>query len=677
MSQQQPIALLSVYDKTGLLPFAQGLVANGVKLLGSGGTAKAIRGAGMEIGDVSDITGAPEMLGGRVKTLHPAVHGGQLREYDCCKDRIQVIASSFLAGILARNIPSDTADLEAQKIAPISVVVCNLYPFNETIAKIPPPSIAEAVEEVDIGGVTLLRAAAKNHDRVVILSDPKDYDEFLAQWKQGNGSVTEDFRRRMAVKASPCKAFTHTSQYDTAISNYFRRQYASADGIASASPEDKALLTERAQQLTLRYGANPHQKPAQAYVQEGTLPFSVLSGSPGYINLLDALGSYALVAELSRAFEPAKAAAASFKHVSPAGAAVESKLSDEEIKVFDVAGVGELSPIASAYARARGADRMCSFGDFIALSHTCDVPTAKIISREVSDGIIAPGYEPAALEILKKKKGGKYCVLQVSAFERYTMDLAYEPGLTETRQVYGISLEQRRNDAKISAETFTNIVSKNKQVRTPIVESVYEHTVPPILTLASLQISSEALTDLIVATISLKYTQSNSVCFAYRGGTIGIGAGQQSRIHCTRLAGFKADAWWLRHHPRVLALEWRSGIKRADRANGTDVFVTGEIFDAPAGGSERKEWEGLFAEGKAPSPLTTEEKAEWFTEIKGRVSLASDAFFPFPDNVWRATRSGVGYFAAPGGSVMDSKVIETADGDQAVYVMTDLRLFTH
>ncbi|KDE09674.1 bifunctional purine biosynthesis protein ADE17 [Microbotryum lychnidis-dioicae p1A1 Lamole] len=618
MSQQQPIALLSVYDKTGLLPFAQGLVANGVKLLGSGGTAKAIRGAGMEIGDVSDITGAPEMLGGRVKTLHPAVHGG----------------------ILARNIPSDTADLEAQKIAPISVVVCNLYPFNETIARTPPPSIAEAVEEVDIGGVTLLRAAAKNHDRVVILSDPKDYDEFLAQWKQGNGSVTEDFRRRMAVKA-----FTHTSQYDTAISNYFRRQYASADGIASASPEDKALLTERAQQLTLRYGANPHQKPAQAYVQEGTLPFSVLSGSPGYINLLDALGSYALVAELSRAFEPAKAAAASFKHVSPAGAAVESKLSDEEIKVFDVAGVGELSPIASAYARARGADRMCSFGDFIALSHTCDVPTAKIISREVSDGIIAPGYEPTALEILKKKKGGKYCVLQI--------DLAYEPGLTETRQVYGISLEQRRNDAKISAETFTNIVSKNKQI------------------------SSEALTDLIVATTSLKYTQSNSVCFAYRGGTIGIGAGQQSRIHCTRLAGSKADAWWLRHHPRVLAFEWRSGIKRADRANGTDVFVTGEIFDAPAGGSERKEWEGLFAEGKAPSPLTMEEKAEWFTEIKGHVSLASDAFFPFPDNVWRATRSGVGYFAAPGGSVMDPKVIETADEDQAVYVMTDLRLFTH
>ncbi|BGP36345.1 bifunctional phosphoribosylaminoimidazolecarboxamide formyltransferase/IMP cyclohydrolase [Rhodotorula kratochvilovae] len=616
--QQQPVALLSVYDKAGLLPFAQGLADQGVRLLGSGGTAKAIRNAGMPIEDVSDITKYPEMLGGRVKTLHPAVHGG----------------------ILARNIPSDAADLDAQKIAPIAVVVCNLYPFNETIARIPPPSIPEAVEEVDIGGVTLLRAAAKNHDRVVILSDPKDYDEFLAQWKAGNGQVTDEFRQRMAVKA-----FSHTAAYDTSISNYFRRQYVSADAIAAAPADQKAALTERAQQLTLRYGANPHQKPAQAYVTEGKLPFSVLSGSPGYINLLDALNSYALVHELSRAFTPNKAAAASFKHVSPAGAAVESQLTADEVKVFDVDGVGELSPIASAYARARGADRMSSFGDFIALSHTCDVPTAKIISREVSDGIIAPGYEPEALDILKKKKGGKYCVLQ--------MDPSFNPSLTETRQVYGISLEQRRNDAVIDASIFSNIVSKNKDL------------------------SPQALTDLIVATTALKYTQSNSVCYAFNGGTIGLGAGQQSRIHCTRLAGSKADAWWLRHHPRVLGFQWRKGIKRADRSNGTDVFVTGEIFDAEPQGSERKEWEALFAEGQVPAPLSADEKKAWFDEIKGKVSLASDAFFPFPDNVWRATRSGVGHFAAPSGSVMDSKIIETADESNAVYVFTDLRLFTH
>ncbi|BGP12446.1 hypothetical protein JCM10213_006988 [Rhodosporidiobolus nylandii] len=613
----QPMIILSVYDKAGLLPFAEGLVEQGFRLLGSGGTAKAIRNAGMKIEDVSDITGAPEILGGRVKTLHPAVHGG----------------------ILARNIPSDQADLEAQKIAPVSVVVCNLYPFNETIARIPPPSIPEAVEEVDIGGVTLLRAAAKNHDRVTILCDPKDYPEFLAQWKAGNGQVSDEFRQRMAVKA-----FSHTAAYDTSISNYFRRQYVSADGVAAAPAEKKAELVERAQQLTLRYGANPHQKPAQAYVTEGKLPFSVLSGSPGYINLLDALNSYALVAELSQAFNPPKAAAASFKHVSPAGAAVETKLSPEEVKVFDVEGI-ELTPVASAYARARGADRMSSFGDFIALSHTCDVPTAKIISREVSDGIIAPGYEPEALEILGKKKGGKYCVLQ--------MDPSYIPGLTETRQVYGISLEQRRNDAKIDASTFGNIVSKNKNL------------------------SQEALTDLIVATTALKYTQSNSVCFAYNGGTIGLGAGQQSRIHCTRLAGSKADAWWLRHHPRVLSFKWRKGIKRADRSNGTDVFVTGEIFEAEEGGSERKEWESLFEQGEVPAPLSAEEKKQWFEQIKGKVSLSSDAFFPFPDNVWRATRSGVGHFAAPSGSVMDDKIIETTDEQNGVYVFTDLRLFTH
>lgn len=349
--------------------------------------------------------------------------------------------------------------------------------------------------------------------------------------------------------------------------------------------------------------------------------------------------------ELSRAFTPNKAAAASFKHVSPAGAAVETKLSPEEVKVFDVDGVGELSAVASAYARARGADRMSSFGDFIALSHTCDVPTAKIISREVSDGIIAPGYEPEALDILRKKKGGKYCVLQ--------MDPTYVPAVMESRHVYGITLEQRRNDAKIDASTFGNIVSKNKNL------------------------SPSALTDLIVATIALKYTQSNSVCYAYNGGTIGLGAGQQSRIHCTRLAGSKADAWWLRHHPRVLSFQWRKGIKRADRANGTDVFVTGEIFEAEEQGSERKEWEALFEAGQVPAPLSAEEKRKWFDEIRGKVSLSSDAFFPFPDNVWRARRSGVGHFAAPSGSVMDEKVIETANEDDSVYVFTDLRLFTH
>lgn len=360
-----------------------------------------------------------------------------------------------------------------------------------------------------------------------------------------------------------------------------------------------------------------------------------LSGSPGYINLLDALNSWALVKELSEGL--GLPAAASFKHVSPAGAAVGVPLSEVEAKVFGVDDLKDLSPLACAYARARGADRMSSFGDFLALSHKCDVSTAKIISREVSDGVIAPDYEPEALEILKKKKGGKYCVLQ--------MDASYVPGDVETRQVYGISVQQRRNDAKIDASLFTNVVSKNKDL------------------------PKDAVTDLIVATLALKYTQSNSVCYALNGAVIGLGAGQQSRIHCTRLAGEKADNWWLRHHPRVLALPFKKGTKRADKANAIDLFVTGEAFVASP--QERAQWESLFDE--APKPLTDEEKKEHFDAFKG-VSIASDAFFPFSDNIHRARRSGAQYIGAPNGSIMDDECVKTADEYGMVYAHTNLRL---
>ncbi|KAI0332766.1 bifunctional purine biosynthesis protein ade10 [Cubamyces sp. BRFM 1775] len=597
-----PIALLSVYDKTNLLELATGLHGAGVRLLGSGGTAKKIREAGIPIEDVSDITKAPEMLGGRVKTLHPAVHGG----------------------ILARSIPSDEADLKAQSISPISIVVCNLYPFTDTIAK-PGCTLADAVEEIDIGGVTLLRAAAKNHERVSVLSDPADYSEFLSAWKQGNGDVGQAIRSKLALKA-----FEMTAKYDDAISGYFREQYASSD-----LPTEK--LAGPVQRMALRYGANPHQKPAQAFVVEGELPFKALCGSPGYINLLDALNSYALVKELSEALN--LPAAASFKHVSPAGAAVGLELSEVEKQVYGVDDLKEpLTSLACAYARARGADRMSSFGDFIALSHPCDLATAKIISREVSDGIIAPGFSPEALDVLSKKKGGKYCVLQ--------MDPAYKPAEIETRQVYGVSLQQRRNDAKIDASLFSNIVTKNKEL------------------------SNQALTDLIVATLALKYTQSNSVAYAYRGATIGIGAGQQSRIHCTRLAGTKADLWWLRHHPRVLALPFKKGVKRAEKANAIDLFVAGE----PLEGGEKAQWEALFEQ--VPVPLTAEERAEHLRQLDG-VACSSDAFFPFPDNVHRARRSGVKYLAAPSGSVMDAECIKAADEHDIVFAHTSLRLFHH
>lgn len=590
MAGYDKTAILSVYDKTGLLDLAKGLVANNVRLLASGGTAKLVREAGFPVEDVSTITHAPEMLGGRVKTLHPAVHGG----------------------ILARDLKSDQADLEAQGIEKVDFVVCNLYPFKETVSKVA-VTIEEAVEEIDIGGVTLLRAAAKNHSRVTILSDPKDYPGFLEELR--TGEISSEARNRYALKA-----FEHTADYDVAISDFFRKQY--SEGVS---------------QLPLRYGANPHQKPAQAYVTQGTLPFKVLGGSPGYINLLDALNSWPLVKELSASLN--LPAAASFKHVSPAGAAVGLPLSPVEKKIYFVEDIENLSPLANAYARARGADRMSSFGDWIALSNIVDLPTAQIISKEVSDGVIAPGYSDEALEILRKKKGGKYCILQI--------DPNYTPDMLETRTVYGISLQQKRNDAIIKSNTFKEIVSKNKKL------------------------TDQGVLDLTVATIALKYTQSNSVCYAKNGMVIGLGAGQQSRIHCTRLAGDKADNWWLRQHPKVLSFKWAKGVKRPDKSNAIDLYVTNQI---PKTEPEKSDYESKFAE--LPEPLTEAEREEWLKKLNN-VALSSDAFFPFPDNVHRAARSGVKYIAAPSGSVMDKAVFAAADSYDIVYVENPIRLFHH
>lgn len=595
MPAQQETAILSVYNKTGLLDLAKGLSQNGIRLLASGGTAKLIREAGMEVLDVSSITHAPEMLGGRVKTLHPSVH----------------------AGILARNLESDEKDLAEQNIDKVDYVVCNLYPFKDTIAKIN-VTIAEAVEEIDIGGVTLLRAAAKNHSRVTILSDPEDYPGFLEELKKGE--ISESARKTYALKA-----FEHTADYDTAISEFFRKRYA-GDGV---------------QQLTLRYGANPHQKPAQAFIKSGKLPFKVLCGSPGYINLLDALNSWALVKELKEALD--LPAAASFKHVSPAGAAVGLKLSDVEKRVCfvdDIAGLDE-SPLACAYARARGADRMSSFGDWIALSDQVDVITAKIISREVSDGIIAPAYSAEALEILKKKKGGRYTVL--------LMDPNYQPAHSETRQVYGVSLTQERNDAKIDEKAFSRVI-------TP----------------AGAELPKQAITDLIVATIALKYTQSNSVCYAKNGQVIGLGAGQQSRIHCTRLAGDKADNWWARQHPRIFEFKWKKGTKRPDKSNAIDLFVTGQV---PEKGSAEWDFYAINFD-EIPLELTSEEKKAWKKELTD-VVVSSDAFFPFVDNIFRAAASGVKYVAAPSGSVNDQAVHDAAEECGITFVEQETRLFHH
>ncbi|KAG9229670.1 cytidine deaminase-like protein [Amylocarpus encephaloides] len=595
MSSGCKTAILSVYDKTGLLDLAKGLIKQNVRLLASGGTAKMIRESGFAVEDVSAITHAPEMLAGRVKTLHPAVH----------------------AGILARDLASDEKDLAEQNINKVDYVICNLYPFKDTVAKIN-VTIPEAVEEIDVGGVTLIRAAAKNHTRVTILSDPNDYPEFLGELEKGE--ISERSRNLYALKA-----FEHTADYDASISEFFRKQYAS-DGV---------------QQLPLRYGANPHQKPAAAFVKSGKLPFTVLCGSPGYINLLDALNAWFLVRELKTAL--GHAAAASFKHVSPAGAAIGVPLTADERKVCmvdDIEGL-ENSPLAQAYARARGADRMSSFGDMIALSDVVDVPTAKIISREVSDGVIAAGFEDVALEILKKKKGGKYLILQ--------MDPEFKPSSQESRTVGGITLTQGRNDVQISPKSFTSIITPKE----------------------SAPLSDSALRDLAVATITLKYTQSNSVAYALNGQIIGLGAGQQSRIHCTRLAGDKADNWWLRFNPRVLDIKWKKGVKRADKSNAIDLLVSGEL---PKDGPEREGYESFFEE--VPVPFSEDERSEWISKLK-EVAVSSDAFFPFIDNVYRAARSGATYIAAPTGSQNDSAVFSAAETLGITFIEQNTRLFHH
>ena len=391
-------------------------------------------------------------------------------------------------------------------------------------------------------------------------------------------------------------------------------------------------------ELQLKYGCNPNQKPSRIFMTEGELPIEVLNGRPGYINFLDAFNSWQLVKELKEA--TGLPAAASFKHVSPAGAAVGLPLSDTLKKVYFVDDLGvELSPIACAYARARGADRMSSYGDFVALSDTCDVATALLIKREVSDGVIAPDYTPEALEILKEKRKGTYNVIK--------MDVNYVPEAIERKQVYGITFEQGRNEVKLNDEAlFANMPTQNKSF------------------------SNEAKRDLMIALITLKYTQSNSVCYVKDGQAIGIGAGQQSRIHCTRLAGNKADIWWLRQHPKVMKLPFVDKIRRADRDNTIDVYISDDYEDVLAEGT----WQMFFKE--KPEPLTREEKKAWIAQNTA-VSLGSDAFFPFGDNIERAHKSGVQYIAQAGGSVRDDNVIETCDKYGIAMAFTGVRLFHH
>ena len=389
-------------------------------------------------------------------------------------------------------------------------------------------------------------------------------------------------------------------------------------------------------ELELKYGCNPNQKPSRIYMEEGELPIKVLCGKPGYINFLDAFNGWQLVRELKRA--TGLPAATSFKHVSPAGAAVGLPMDDTLAKIYWVDDMGELSPLACAYARARGADRMSSFGDFISLSDVCDVATAKLIKREVSDGVIAPGYEPEALELLKQKKKGNYAIIEI--------DPNYEPDPIEHKEVFGITFEQGRNELVINDELLSNIVTENKEL------------------------PEQAKIDLAIALITLKYTQSNSVCYAKGGQAIGIGAGQQSRIHCTRLAGQKADNWWLRQSPQVLGLQFVDSIGRADRDNSIDLYIGDEYEDVLAEGT----WQNIFK--VKPPVFTREEKRAWLDQLTD-VALGSDAFFPFGDNIERAHKSGVKYIAQPGGSVRDDNVIATCNKYNMTMAFTGIRLFHH
>jgi phosphoribosylaminoimidazolecarboxamide formyltransferase/IMP cyclohydrolase len=390
-------------------------------------------------------------------------------------------------------------------------------------------------------------------------------------------------------------------------------------------------------ELALKYGCNPNQKPSRIFMEDGSkLPVTVLNGKPGYINFLDALNGWQLVSELKNA--SGLPAATSFKHVSPAGAAVGLPLTDVERKIYWVDDTGELTPLANAYARARGADRMSSYGDFICLSDVCDVATAKLIKIEVSDGVIAPGFEPEALEILKSKKKGNYNVIQI--------DSSYLPEPIEHKQVFGISFEQGRNELKIDKDFLNNIVTENKEI------------------------PDSAKIDLIIALITLKYTQSNSVCYAKGGQVIGIGAGQQSRIHCTRLAGNKADNWFLRQSPKVLGLQFSNDIGRADRDNAIDLYIGDECMDVLAEGT----WQKIFK--IKPEVFTREERRGWLDQMTD-VSLGSDAFFPFGDNIERSHKSGVKYIAEPGGSIRDDNVIETCNKYGMAMCFTGIRLFHH
>jgi phosphoribosylaminoimidazolecarboxamide formyltransferase / IMP cyclohydrolase len=618
-------ALLSVSDKTGLIELATALSKFNVKLLSTGGTAAAIRAAGLSVTDVSEHTGSPEIMDGRVKTLHPKIHGG-------------------LLGV--RGNAKHEEEAKSNGVAWIDLVVINLYAFSETVAK--GSDFSTCVENIDIGGPSMLRSASKNHASVAVLSHPGQYAEFLSSISAnasngGEASTSLALRKKLASAA-----FARTAAYDTAISSWFAGQLAEGDPVSNAVAEASGPLGSVVQRtysrdVALKYGCNPHQNPSfvgriinpLAPAASHDMPFEILNGTPGYINLLDAVNAYQLASELRAA--TGLAAAASFKHVSPAGAAVAVPLSDVEAAVYDAPKEG-LTPVALADLRARNADPMCSFGDFAAVSDEVDEATAMILKPEVSDGIIAPSFTPEALAILKTKKSGAFIILQAKK--------SFRPPPIEYREVYGMAFAQRRNDVAITTDSLAKIVTKK-----------------------STSFSEDAKRDLVIALIAIKYTQSNSVGYARDGMMVGVGAGQQSRVDCVKLAGRKVATWYLRQHPKVQSLPFKAGTKRTDKVNARVRYIEGDMAE-----DEYKTWVTQFE--STPEPLTESEKKTFLAGLKG-VSLASDAFFPFRDSIDCAARYGVSFVAQPGGSVKDEDVTQACD-EYAITQCHGLpRLFHH
>ncbi|OQR92074.1 bifunctional purine biosynthesis protein PURH [Achlya hypogyna] len=591
-------ALLSVSDKTGLVDLAKYLAAQGVELLSTGGTAKAIRDAGLPVIDVSEYTQSPEMMDGRVKTLHPKIHGG-------------------LLGVRGNKQHED--DMAKHGIKNIDLMILNLYAFEATVAS--GGSFETCIENIDIGGPSMLRSSAKNHASVVICTAPSQYKDLVAEMSTHNAGTTLAFRKRCAAAA-----FTLSAYYDSQISKWFNEQLGS---------EATAVTRVYEPALPLKYGCNPHQNPASIMTIKGhNLPFKVLNGTPGYINLLDAANAYQLVAEVRQALH--LPAAASFKHVSPAGAAVYVPLDDKLKAAYEVGNI-ELTPLSVAYLRARNADPLSSFGDFVAVSDIVDEATAKVLKREVSDGIIAPGYEPAALEILAAKKGGKFIVLEA--------DAAFVPPPMEYREVYGMTFAQRRNDV------------------------LFNHSHVADVQTSCAPLTDAAKRDLILAAITLKYTQSNSVGYAKDGQMVGVGAGQQSRVDCVKLAGRKVAVWHLRQHPKVAALAFKPSVKRQERVNARVRYIEGDM--APV---EKAAFDAQFE--SVPEALTTAEKEAFVAQLNG-VSLASDAFFPFRDGIDHAAKLGVSFITQPGGSNRDDEIKQACTEYGITMTFSGVRLFHH